>query len=123
MESHCTLRKTTADWQADQVNIVNFLRGPCKLAGKYTEEQIHQVCGILAVNSFEARSFVSGVNPVRAIYPQVKRLQNVLTHAFVSKSHLPVNSVNSRFQAQTCHFLSVCHRLSVNFSHTRVTRL
>ena len=73
MESHCSLRKTTADWQADQVNIVNFLRGPCKLASKFTEEQIHQACGILAVNAFEApRSFTSGGNPVRALYPQVR---------------------------------------------------
>lgn len=76
MESHCNKRKNTADWQADQVNIVNFLRGPCKLANKYTEEQIHQACGILAVNAFEVRSSVSGGNPVRALYPQVSNIGN-----------------------------------------------
>jgi len=72
MESHANERRDGIDWQADQVNIINFLRGPCKLADKFTEEQIHQVCGILAVNAFEARSCKSKGNAVRAIYPQVK---------------------------------------------------
>ncbi|XP_059471579.1 SET domain-containing protein SmydA-8 isoform X1 [Neocloeon triangulifer] len=76
MECHSKERKGGVDWNADQINIVNFLRGPCKLADRFSEEQIHQVCGILAVNTFEACSRVSGGNPVRALYPQFALLSH-----------------------------------------------
>lgn len=55
-------------WQADDTNIVQYLRGPCKLA-KYPAELIHKVIGILEVNAFEART--PNGNPVRCLYPKL----------------------------------------------------
>lgn len=72
MESHEKERRDTEDWQADQVNIVEFLLKRCGLGERYSEELVHQVCGILAVNAFEARAHHEfGATAVRALYPQV----------------------------------------------------
>jgi len=43
------------------------LRGPCKLASRFSEELIMQVVGVLEVNAFEARS--SKGYPLRCLFP------------------------------------------------------
>ncbi|XP_059617485.1 SET domain-containing protein SmydA-8 [Phlebotomus argentipes] len=68
MEYHEVARRQTPAWKVDQVNIVQYLRGPCKLS-RFPEALIQQVCGILEVNSFEAHT-LSG-NPVRCIFPKL----------------------------------------------------
>ncbi|KAF4530660.1 hypothetical protein B566_EDAN004899 [Ephemera danica] len=79
METHEKERQDSSDWKADQVNIVNFLRNHCGLAERYSEELIHKVCGILAVNAFEAHSHSEeGDNDLRAIYPQQSQDKNLL---------------------------------------------
>lgn len=77
METHTEERKKKEIWHFNTVNIVNFLRGPCKL-GRFDEDLIHQVCSILDINSFEART-QSG-NMIRCVYPNVA----VLSHNCVS---------------------------------------
>ncbi|XP_017059325.1 SET domain-containing protein SmydA-8 isoform X2 [Drosophila ficusphila] len=68
MEHHEEERKKDADlWHADRVNIAQYLRGPCKLASRFSEELIMQVVGILEVNAFEARS--SKGYPLRCLFP------------------------------------------------------
>lgn len=68
MECHKDARRDTDTWKADQVNVVGYLHGPCKLKDRFSEELIQQACGILEVNSFEGRS-VNG-NSVRCIFPK-----------------------------------------------------
>ncbi|KAH8271804.1 hypothetical protein KR044_006052 [Drosophila immigrans] len=68
MEHHEQQRRENADvWHADRVNIAQYLRGPCKLADRFSEELIMQVVGILDVNAFEART-TQGY-PLRCLYP------------------------------------------------------
>ncbi|XP_062133888.1 SET domain-containing protein SmydA-8 isoform X2 [Drosophila sulfurigaster albostrigata] len=68
MEHHEQQRRANADlWHADRVNIAQYLRGPCKLAKRFSEELIMQVVGILEVNAFEART-TQGY-PLRCLYP------------------------------------------------------
>lgn len=76
MESNNDLRETKPIWKFNQINIVNYLRGPCKL--DFDEELIHTVCGILESNAFEARS-ISG-HPIRCLFPKLA----ILSHNCVS---------------------------------------
>ncbi|XP_018330247.1 SET domain-containing protein SmydA-8-like [Agrilus planipennis] len=77
MESHSEERKTKPVWEFNQINVVNFLRGPCKL-DRFDEDLIHKVCGILDVNAFEART-QSGYS-IRCLYPKLA----ILNHNCVS---------------------------------------
>lgn len=66
MEYHPEIRKNTDAYNTDNTNIVGYLRGPCKLKDRFTEELIQRVCGILEVNSFEAKTAKG--HKVRCIY-------------------------------------------------------
>ncbi|XP_066992473.2 uncharacterized protein [Anabrus simplex] len=68
MEAHNDERKETPGWEANEVNVVQFLRNACKLADKFTEQEIHTACGYLEVNAFEIRC-LSGV-AIRGLYPK-----------------------------------------------------
>lgn len=61
-------RRNTDTWRADANNVVGYLRGPCKLKKRFSEELIQQACGILEVNSFEGRT-VNG-HSIRCIFPR-----------------------------------------------------
>lgn len=67
METHEMERRSKPTWEADLQNIVKYIRGPLKL-GKYSEQLIQQVLGILEVNAFEAVSH-TGYN-IRVVYPK-----------------------------------------------------
>ncbi|XP_058446372.1 SET domain-containing protein SmydA-8 [Malaya genurostris] len=69
MEHHPDARKATAVWNADHHNIVKYLRGPCGLKDRFSEDLIQQVIGILEVNAFEART-CSGY-AIRGLYPKL----------------------------------------------------
>lgn len=77
MESHDEIRRQLPIWEFNRVNVVEFLRGPCKL-DRFSEELIHRVCGILEVNAFEART-TSGY-PIRCLYPKLA----ILSHNCIS---------------------------------------
>lgn len=77
MEHHNDIRKDKPIWEFNQVNVVNYLRGPCKL-DRFSEDLIHTVCGIIEVNAFEAPS-PSGY-PIRCLYPKLA----ILSHNCVS---------------------------------------
>lgn len=49
MEAHTENRKRMPGWHVDKINVAGFLRGPCKLANRFTEDLIMHVCGILEV--------------------------------------------------------------------------
>ncbi|XP_011292885.2 SET domain-containing protein SmydA-8 isoform X1 [Musca domestica] len=75
MEYHDKERRANADiWHADLVNIAQYLRGPCKLAERFSEELIMQVVGILEVNAFEGRTLQG--HSFRALYP----ITGILSH-------------------------------------------
>lgn len=67
MEHHEEIRKNSEIWNADKVNIVGYLHGPCKLKDRFSEDLIQQACGILEVNAYEAKT-KKGYR-VRALYP------------------------------------------------------
>lgn len=56
LEHHAEIRKKTEIWNADKVNIVGYLHGPCKLKDRFSEDLIQQACGVLEVNAFEAKT-------------------------------------------------------------------
>ncbi|XP_065357523.1 SET domain-containing protein SmydA-8 isoform X2 [Calliphora vicina] len=75
MEYHDKERRENFDiWHADLVNIAQYLRGPCKLGERFTEDLIMQVVGILEVNAFEAKSLQGFA--LRALYP----ITGILSH-------------------------------------------
>lgn len=80
MEAHNEVRKTKPIWEYNQHNVVDYIRGPCKL-DKYSEELIHTVCGILEINAFEART-PSG-SMIRCLYPKLA----ILSHNCISNIH------------------------------------
>lgn len=85
METHNELRRTKPIWYFNQVNIVDYLRGPCKL-NRFSEDLIHSVCGMLDVNSFEARA--SSGYLIRCLYPKLA----VMSHDCVSNIHHTIDS-------------------------------
>lgn len=80
MEDHEQERKASSTWAADDTNIVQYLRGPCKL-DKHSADLIHKVIGILEVNAFEART-ING-DPVRCLYPKLA----IFSHSCVPNLH------------------------------------
>ncbi|XP_017774648.1 PREDICTED: protein msta-like [Nicrophorus vespilloides] len=78
MESHDEKRRGLPVWGFNQRNVVDYLRGPCKL-DRFSEELIHKVCGILEVNAFEAHPTNGGYS-IRCLYPKLA----ILSHNCVS---------------------------------------
>lgn len=72
MEYHPKERLNSEIWKADKVNIVGYLHGPCKLKDRFSEDLIQQACGILEVNSFEAKTKKG--HKIRCIYPRLASL-------------------------------------------------
>lgn len=66
MEHHVDIRRDSEIWNADKVNVVGYLHGPCKLKDRFSEDLIQQACGILEVNTFEAKTKKG--HKVRVIY-------------------------------------------------------
>lgn len=86
MEYHSEIRKNSDIWNADKINIVGYMHGPCKLKERFSEDLIQQACGILEVNAFEAKTTKG--HKVRGIYPKAA----ILSHSCVintSHSILP----------------------------------
>ncbi|KAF5294904.1 hypothetical protein FQR65_LT10702 [Abscondita terminalis] len=77
MEAHNNERKNRSIWKFNQINIVNYLRGPCRLK-IFDEDLIHTVCGILECNAFEARSKYG--HSIRCLFPKLA----ILSHNCVS---------------------------------------
>ena len=66
METHNEIRRNIPElWNSDQNTVVNRIRNDWGLK-EYTEEEIHSICGILEVNSFEIGQ--QGIN-IRGLYP------------------------------------------------------
>lgn len=85
MTAHNEVRKSKSIWEFNQKNIVEYLRGPCKLE-RFDADLIHTVCGILEVNAFEART-PSG-SFIRCLYPKLA----IMSHNCVSNIHHAVDS-------------------------------
>lgn len=49
MEDHETERRNRPTWEIDNVNITEYLRGPCLLEKRFSEKLIQKICGILEV--------------------------------------------------------------------------
>lgn len=81
MESHDDIRKQKPIWDFNQHNIVEYLRGPCKL-DRFSEDLIHKVCGILEINAFEART-PSRYSAIRCLFPKLA----ILSHNCISNIH------------------------------------
>ncbi|KAJ8931831.1 hypothetical protein NQ314_015228, partial [Rhamnusium bicolor] len=84
MEAHNNIRKQRPIWKFNQHNIVEYLRGPCKL-DRFSEELIHTICGILEVNAFEARTSTGYL--IRCLFPKFA----ILSHNCVSNIHHAIN--------------------------------
>lgn len=77
LEHHRDQRADSDVWKADNVNVVGYLRGPCKLKERFSDELIQQACGILEINAFEGKS--ANGHKLRCIYPKMA----ILAHSCV----------------------------------------
>ncbi|XP_039275634.1 SET domain-containing protein SmydA-8-like isoform X4 [Nilaparvata lugens] len=113
MESHSKERKKSEHWNVEKVNIVDFLLKRCKLEGRFSDDEVHFVCGILEVNSFEVRT-TYGV-AIRGLYPNLA----ILSHNCVPNTTHSVNSNdNYRLTARaTVDIKSGCELLTT-YTHT-----
>lgn len=80
MEYHPNERQNTPVWKMDQINVVGYLRGPCKLKERFSEEMIQRACGILEVNSFEGKT--RNGHRIRCIFPKTA----LIAHSCVSNT-------------------------------------
>ncbi|XP_055920728.1 SET domain-containing protein SmydA-8 isoform X1 [Eupeodes corollae] len=88
-------RQMTEVWNADLVNIAQYLRGPCKL-DRFSEDLIMRVVGILEVNAFEGRT--SHGHTIRCLYPKT----GILAHNCVpntARSIYPSDRFRIRLRA------------------------
>ncbi|XP_046392646.1 uncharacterized protein LOC124160706 [Ischnura elegans] len=69
MEAHMEKRRNTLNWNSDLVNVSGFLRKACRLAEKYSDDDVLWACGVLQVNAFEARSRQGG--SAQCLYPRL----------------------------------------------------
>jgi hypothetical protein len=69
MEDHEQNRTGTEYWQADAVNIVQYIREGMNLKDRFDADLIQKVIGILEINGFEART-IAGYN-LRCLYPRL----------------------------------------------------
>lgn len=77
MEDHEKERKAKQIWENDDINVVKYLQGPCKLKDRFSEDLIQKVLGILEVNAFEAKT--PDGNSLRCLYPKLA----ILAHSCV----------------------------------------
>lgn len=50
------------------MTIVNRIRNQWLLSDEFSDEEIHDICGILEVNCFEVGGSKNGFSPARALY-------------------------------------------------------
>lgn len=96
MLSHNDQRQQKPTWEAENVNVVKFLRERCKL-DRYSEALIHHVCGILEVNAYEAPTLSE--NSIRGLYPKL----GIISHSCVpntahSITSGPILDINEDFK-------------------------
>ncbi|KAJ6640179.1 SET domain-containing protein SmydA-8, isoform A [Pseudolycoriella hygida] len=77
MEHHEIARRNSVQWNVDENNIVGYLHGPCGLKKRFSADMIQRICGIIEVNSFEART-KSG-HEIRCVFPKTA----VMSHSCV----------------------------------------
>lgn len=83
-------RSKSKQWQVDQINIVGYLQGPCKLKDRFSAALIQQACGILEINSFEARTIHD--NKIRCVYPKTA----ILAHSCIPNTIHTISSKDFR---------------------------
>jgi hypothetical protein len=69
MEDHEQLRKDTEYWNADGINIVEYIRAKLGLKERFAADLIQKVIGILEINVFEARTPMG--YDLRCLYPKL----------------------------------------------------
>lgn len=110
MEFHPMNRQNTEQWNADRVNVVGFLQGPCQLKNRFSEELIQQACGILQVNAFEGKtSFASDCN-VQCLFPK---------SAIAAHSCVP-NVTHSIYPSDKFKLVSILTSFKVNVIYSLV---
>lgn len=77
MEDHEANRRDSVVWNADNVNIVQYLHGPCNLKNRFSDSLIQKAIGILEVNSFESKTCEG--HPLRCLYPKLA----ILAHSCI----------------------------------------
>lgn len=118
MESHNEKRRKTPLWENNQINIVEYLRGACKLADRFDEELIHTACGILEINNFEVHC-PSG-STVQGLYPQ----SAIMSHNCVpNTSHCIISSEENRLILRTTVKIEKGSEIYTTYTHTKYPTL
>lgn len=110
MEHHEHARRNSLQWNADENNIVGYLHGPCKLKKRFPADTIQRICGIIEVNSFEARTKYG--HEIRCIFPKTA----VMSHSCVPNTcHSILASDGYKYERVSTHFF-VIHPLNCIFT-------
>ncbi|CAD6999380.1 unnamed protein product [Ceratitis capitata] len=114
MEYHNEERRKLDDvWNADFVNIAQYLRGPCRLADRFSEDLIMQVVGILEVNAFEARTTQGYA--LRCLYP----ITGILAHNCVPNTFRTIHpSEGYRIRLRAMCDLAEGQQLQHSYTYT-----
>ncbi|CAH0725580.1 unnamed protein product, partial [Brenthis ino] len=112
METHTEERKKRHTWEADQINIVNYLIDHCKLGKKFSKELVEQVCGILEVNAVEIPS--RGGFSIRAVYPRLA----IASHSCVP--NIVHTILHNDYQVQVRAAISIKTGDPLHLSYTHV---
>ncbi|XP_071438734.1 uncharacterized protein [Hetaerina americana] len=92
MESHNAIRKMQPNiWNNNQEKVANVIRGPWGLGDKFTDDEIHTVCGALEVNAFEIGHNGSSLRALFGPYAYLIAHDCVPNTSHVDEFHLPSN--------------------------------
>uniref|UniRef100_A0A0K8WDS8 Protein msta, isoform A n=2 Tax=Bactrocera latifrons TaxID=174628 RepID=A0A0K8WDS8_BACLA len=114
MEYHNEERRKMVDvWNADFVNIAQYLRGPCRLAERFSEDLIMQTVGILEVNAFEARTTLGYA--LRCLYP----ITGILAHNCVPNTFRTIHpSEGFKIRLRAMYNLNEGQQLQHSYTYT-----
>uniref|UniRef100_A0ABD2W0K5 SET domain-containing protein n=1 Tax=Trichogramma kaykai TaxID=54128 RepID=A0ABD2W0K5_9HYME len=113
MESHDKERREKPQWQADQVNVVEYIRNRLKL-DRFSEELIQRCCGILEINNHEIRTSRGFL--ARGLYPRV----SIMNHSCVSNtahSCDPAPGADFRVQLRAAVRVAAGTELTGSYTH------
>ncbi|EDS26607.1 conserved hypothetical protein [Culex quinquefasciatus] len=113
MQDHREERRGSTFWDADQKNVVEFLRSECGLKDRCSEELIQQVIGILEVNAFEART--SSGYTIRGLYPKLAIMAHSCVPNVVHSIH---PSKDYRLTARTAIDVEEGSKLYTTYTYT-----
>lgn len=111
MEAHTEIRKSIQDvWALNQKHVVDRIRKDWGLT-EFSEEEIHDVCGILEVNCFEIGQH--GIN-IRGLYPTAF----LMSHDCVPNTNHTDDAKDYRLTVRASTNITMNHPITLSYAYT-----